>query len=158
KVLNDGRRQIGGFFLAGDLFGLDFGAEHAFSAETITEAKILIIRRSSAMSLSARNAEFACELFKLTARELQRMQNHTILLIKSAKERVATFILEMANRNPESVVVELPMFRTDIADYLGLTVETVSRILSLLETSGAIRLEASRRIIVRNRSALAQMN
>jgi CRP-like cAMP-binding protein len=158
RVLNDGRRQIGGFYLPGDLFGLDFGVEHAFSAETITKAEILIIRRSTAMSLSARDAEFAYQLFKLTARELQRMQSHVILLIKSAKERVATFILEMADRDPESVLIELPMFRQDIADYLGLTVETVSRTLSILETSGAIKLEASRRIIVCNRSALAQMN
>jgi CRP-like cAMP-binding protein len=64
----------------------------------------------------------------------------------------------MANRDPESAVIELPMFRQDIADYLGLTVETISRTLAILEASGAIRLEASRRIIVRNRSALAQMN
>src|SRR4029078_11534816 len=108
--------------------------------------------------LSARNAEVACQLFTLTARELQRMQDHAVLLIKSAKERVATFILEMADRDPESEFIVLPMLRQDIADYLGLTVETISRTLSTLETSGAIRLEASRRIVVRNRSALAQMN
>jgi len=157
KILNDGRRQIGGFYLPGDLFGLDFGGEHAFSAETITDARILIIRRSAAVSLSTRDVTVAHQLFTLTARELQRTQDHVVLLIKSAKERVVTFILEMAERAPESKLIELPMLRQDIADYLGLTVETISRTLSGLEASGAIRLEASRRIVVRNRLLLAQM-
>jgi CRP/FNR family nitrogen fixation transcriptional regulator len=159
KFLHDGRRQIGGFYLRDELFGLDFGDQHPFSAETITETKVLVIKRSSAISLSARNPEVAHQLFAMTARELQRMQDHVVLLIKSAQERVATFLLEMADRNPtQEEVIELPMLRQDIADYLGLTVETISRTLSMLEASGAIKLATSRRIVLRDRSALVQLN
>src|SRR5450631_4499249 len=73
KVLNDGRRQIGGFYLPGDLFGLEFGEEHTFSAETVTEAKVLVIKRSALVTLAARDHEVAHQLFTLTGRELHRV-------------------------------------------------------------------------------------
>ena len=78
-----------------------------------------------------------------------------MLLIKTAQERVAGFLLEMADRAPARNEVELPMSRQDIADYLGLTIETVSRTLTHLENSAAIALPTSRRIVLRNRAALA---
>jgi CRP-like cAMP-binding protein len=157
-VLSDGRRQVGGFYLPGDFFGLEFGEEHAFSAETVTDANVLVIKRSSLIALSVRDAELAHQLFALTGRELKRMQDHVVLLIKSAQERVVTFLLEMADRISGGNVIELPMLRQDIADYLGLTVETVSRTLALLEASAAIKLSTSRRIVLRNRVALMSLN
>lgn len=81
-----------------------------------------------------------------------------MLLIKTAQERVAGFLLEMASRSPGSNEVELPMSRQDIADYLGLTIETVSRTLTQLEHSAAIAVPASRRIVLRNRAALRRLN
>ncbi len=86
------------------------------------------------------------------------MQDHILLLIKTAQERVATFVLEMADRIETSGEVELPMSRQDIADYLGLTIETVSRTLTQLENSAAIAVPSSRRIVLRNRAALTRLN
>ena len=158
KVLVDGRRQVAAFYLPGDIFGLETGAEHSFSAEAITDSRILVIKRSAVVALAARDNEVAREMWALTARELERIQAHMFLLIKSAQERVAGFLLEMAGRVPDAGVVELPMSRQDIADYLGLTIETVSRTLTHLERSAAIELPTSRRILLRNRSALNRLN
>ncbi len=158
KVLADGRRQIGAFYLPGDVFGLETGDEHAFSAEAITDAKILVVKRSTLIALADRDCEVARQLWAITGRELRRVQDHILLLIKTAKERVVGFLLEMAGRSPSRDQVELPMSRQDIADYLGLTIETVSRTLTDLENTGAIELLSSRRIILRNRAALGRLN
>jgi CRP/FNR family nitrogen fixation transcriptional regulator len=158
KVLVDGRRQIGGFHLAGDMFGFESGDEHTFSAEAITDCKILVIRRSAVIALAARDNDIAQRMWALTARELQRVQDHIMVLIKSAQERVAGFLLEMAERAAGGGAVELPMSRQDIADYLGLTIETVSRTLTQLEKTAAIELPSSRRIVLRNRPALSRLN
>jgi CRP/FNR family transcriptional regulator, nitrogen fixation regulation protein len=158
KVLLDGRRQIGAFHLPGDIFGFETGDEHTFSAEAITNCKIIVIKRSAVMALAARDNEVAREMWALTARELQRVQEHSLVLIKSAEERVAGFLLEMADRVPAGATVELPMSRQDIADYLGLTIETVSRTLKVLEDAAAIEVARRRRILLRNRSALRRLN
>jgi len=158
KVLVDGRRQIGGFYLPGDMFGLETGDEHSFSAEAITDCKIIVIKRSAVIALAARDNDVARQMWELTARELQRTQDRMLALIRSAQERVAGFLLEMADRASNGGAVELPMSRQDIADYLGLTIETVSRTLTQLERSATIELPTSRRIVLRNRSALARLN
>ena len=158
KVLSDGRRQIGGFYLAGDMFGLEVGDAHTFSAEAIVDSKVLVIKRSTVTALAARDNAFARQLLALTAAELARAQGHVMLLIKTAQERVAGFLLEMADRIQVQNEVELPMSRQDIADYLGLTIETVSRTLTQLENSAAISLPTSRHIVLRNRSALHRLN
>ncbi len=158
KILTDGRRQIGSFYLPGDIFGLEVGDEHTFSAEAIADSKILVIKRSSVMALAARDHDVARQLWTFTAHELQRVQEHILLLIKTARERVAGFLLEMCQRAPGSNTIELPMSRQDIADYLGLTIETVSRTLTQLEHSAAISIPTSRRIEIRNRAALNRLN
>ena len=158
RFLIDGRRQIGGFYLPGDIFGLDAGDDHAYSAEAVVDSKVAVIKRSAVIGLAARDGEVARQLWALTWRELARAQDHMLLLVKSAHERVAGFLLEMASRRPERDEIELPMSRQDIADYLGLTIETVSRTLTNLETEAAIALPSSRRIVMRNRTALGQMS
>lgn len=158
KVLNDGRRQIGGFYLPGDVFGMEVGDEHTFSAEAIADSKVLVIKRASLVALAGRDTEVARQLWTMTAGELQRAQDHIMLLIKTAQERVAGFLLEMATRRATASEVELPMSRQDIADYLGLTIETVSRTLTQLENSATIAVPASRRIVLRNRAALSRLN
>src|SRR5262252_7270308 len=158
KVLVDGRRQIGAFHLPGDIFGLETGDVHTFSAEAITDCKIIVIKRSAVMALAAKDNEVARQMWALTAHELQRVQEHILVLIRSARERVASFLLEMAKRAPAGAAVELPMSRQDIADYLGLTIETVSRTLTQLEKTAAIEVPTSRRIVLRNRSALSRLN
>jgi CRP/FNR family nitrogen fixation transcriptional regulator len=158
KVLADGRRQIGAFYLPGDVFGLETGEEHVFSAEAVADSKIIVIKRNALVSLAARDSEVASELWTITGCELRRAQDHLLLLIKSAKERVVAFLLEMTERLKAGTQIELPMSRQDIADYLGLTIETVSRTLSDLEHSAAIELPAARRIVLRNRAALGRIN
>ena len=116
KILSDGRRQIGGFYLPGDIFGLEFADEHTLSAEAIADANVLVIKRSMLTALAAHNAGVAQELFALTGYEAQRMQERVLLLIKTAQERVAGFLLEMAERVPVGNAIELPMSRQDIAD------------------------------------------
>jgi CRP-like cAMP-binding protein len=159
KVLNDGRRQVGAFYLPGDVFGLEIGDEHTFSAEAITDSSILVVKRSAIIAQAGRDHAVARELWAATARELRRTQDHLLLLIKNAQERVAAFLLEMADRSHSaSGTIELPMSRQDIADYLGLTIETVSRTLTHFESAAAIELPRSRRIVLRNRSALHKLN
>ena len=157
KTLSDGRRQIGGFYLPGEVFGLSFDDDHTMSAEAIADSKVLVIKRSAVNSLAGRDPAIARELFMLTGRELRRAQDRVLLLIKSAQERVAGFLLEMAGRMAADNEVELPMSRQDIGDYLGLTIETVSRTLTALECSAAIELPTSRHIVLRNRAALNRM-
>jgi CRP/FNR family transcriptional regulator, nitrogen fixation regulation protein len=158
KILGDGRRQIGGFYLPGNMFGLESGDEHTLAAEAVTDAKVLIAKRSAITALAAHNATVARELYALTALELRRAQGRILLLVKSAQERVASFLLEMTERARTGDIIELPMSRQDIADYLGLTIETVSRTLTSLESAAAIEVPTSRRIVLRNRSALRRLN
>ncbi len=158
KILDDGRRQVGAFHLPGDIFGLEDSVRHALSAEAMTGAKVLVVKRSAINALVSRDASIAQELFVLTSRQLRRMQQRVLLLAKSAQERVASFLVEMAERSPASNIIELPMSRQDIADYLGLTIETVSRTLTCLQCAAVIELPAARRIVLRDRLALSQMN
>jgi CRP/FNR family nitrogen fixation transcriptional regulator len=158
RVLTDGRRQIGAFHLPGDMFGLELGETHGCSAEAIADSVILVIKRSAVVALAERDIDVAGQLWALTARELGRAQHHMMLLVRNAQERIATFLLEMAERAPAGDAVELPMSRQDIADYLGLTIETVSRTLTQLEHDAAIALPSSRRVVLRNRSALSRLN
>jgi CRP/FNR family nitrogen fixation transcriptional regulator len=159
KLLNDGRRQIGGFYLPGDVFGLEVGEVHRLSAEAISDSKILVVKRSAVVALAARQSEVARDLWTLTARELANLQNLMLTLgRKTAQERLAAFLLEMAGRGRTDDLVELPMSRQDIADYLGLTIETVSRTLTQLENNEAIELPSSRRIVLRDLAALRQLN
>jgi len=158
NILSDGRRQIGGFYMPGDIFGIEFDGEHSSAAEAISDARVLVVKRSALDALAGRDASVARELYALTARELRRVQDRILLLIKSAQERVAGFLLEMAKRAAGGNAIELPMSRQDIADYLGLTIETVSRTLTSLETAAAIDVPTSRRIVLRDRLALSRMN
>ena len=157
RFLIDGRRQVGGFYSPGEIFGLEAGDAHAYSAEAVVDSKVAVIKRSAMIGLAARDSEVAQQLWALTWRELSRAQDHMLLLVKSAQERVAGFLLETASRYPKRDEIELPMSRRDIADYLGLTIETISRTLTNLETEAAIALPSSRRITLRNRTALGQM-
>jgi CRP/FNR family transcriptional regulator, nitrogen fixation regulation protein len=158
RVLVDGRRQIGAFYLPGDVFGLESGSEHTFSAEAISEARVVVVKRSALESAATRDGEIARHLWDITAEELRRAQNHFLALIKTAEERVVAFLLEMAARMPSGNQIELPMSRQDIADYLGLTIETVSRTMTHLESAAAIDLPSSRSVVLRNRAALSRMN
>lgn len=158
RMLEDGRRQVVAFYLPGDMFGVEAGEEHLASAEAIGESWVLVVKRSSVMMRAELEKDLARQLWTLTVRELQRVQQHSLVLIKSAEERVAGFLLEMAGRCADRMAIELPMSRQDIADYLGLTIETVSRTITQLAQSGTIALETSRRIRFCNRAALSRLS
>jgi CRP/FNR family transcriptional regulator, nitrogen fixation regulation protein len=148
KNLFDGRRQVGAFYLPGDTFGLEPGAEHTFRSEAVIQTQVLVMKRTDLVSF---------QLFDLMHDELAIAQSHLRLLFLTARERVARFLLEMAERTQTGDEVKLPMSRLDIADYLGLTIETISRKLTQLENESAIALSSSKRIALRNRVALEQM-
>lgn len=159
KILDDGRRQIGAFYLPGDIFGLESGAKHRFAAEAIADTVVLAIKRSTLASLAQTDAIVARELWQMTARELDHVHDQMILLGRSsAQERVASFLIEMANRSVNQAEFDLPMSRQDIADYLGLTIETVSRTFSSMERGALIELPSSRKVRLKNRAALRNMH
>ena len=158
KLRDDGRRQVGAFYLSGDVFGLEQRDEHNFSAEAISYSTVLVVKRSILSRLAKRDGDIVRRLWAFTSCELKHEQEHMLLLIKSAQERIACFLLEMAKRLATAEEVELPMSRQDIADYLGMTIETVSRTLTGLEKVAAIGMPTSRRVILRNRAALSRLS
>ena len=158
KALENGRRQIAAFYLPGDAFGLETRDEHTLSAEAITESKLFLIGRSALVALATRDNGIANQLWTHTAAELRRVQDHIRLFAMPARERVAGFLVDMAKRLSVDGEVELPMARQDIADYLGLTIETVSRSFTQLEDLEAIKIRESRRILLRDYSALVQLS
>ena len=158
RMLDDGRRQVVAFYLPGDIFGVEAGDVHLSSAEAISESQVLVAKRSAVLARAEREKQLSRQLWDLMVRELQRVQQHSFVLIKSAEERVAGFLLEMAGRSSGGASIELPMSRQDIADYFGLTIETVSRTFTQFVQSGIISLETSRRIQFRNRAALNRLN
>ena len=156
RILSDGRRQIGAFHLPGELFGLEHGAAHRFSAEAVVDCQIALIRRSHVDRAARQEAGAAQALWTMAAEDLARLQDHMLLLSrKNAAERVGAFLLEMNGRIGTGDAVELAMSRTDMADYLGLTIETVSRTLTQMERDGAIALPSCRGVVLRDRAALA---
>lgn len=155
RLLSDGRRQIGAFYMAGDVFGLEAGPAHRFSAEAIAPSEIALIRRSALEQAAENDSHMAKQLWALTSHELEDLQDHMLLMgRKNAVERVGSFLLKLAKR-ASSGVVELPMTRGDIADHLGLTLETVSRTLSQLVRDQVIGLPSARCVVLRNPAALA---
>ena len=158
KLLSDGRRQIGAFHFAGELFGFGSGEEHRLTAEAVSDTTVRVYRRRSVEAQAARDADLACRLWTLAAQELVRAEQLLLLLgRKTAIERVATFLLEMETRTAAGGSIELPMPRRDIADYLGLTIETVSRTLTQLQAGGALQISGARRVVLRNRAMLRRM-
>jgi CRP/FNR family nitrogen fixation transcriptional regulator len=155
RLLSDGRRQIGDFYYAGDIIGLEAGPTHRFSAEALGCCEIQVIRKSALKLYGAEGIEIERMIWSQTTRELQRTQEHVMLLgRKSACEKVASFLLDMARRF-RGEVAELPMGRQDMADYLGLTIETVSRMVTQLQADGMVRFFSCRRFEVRNAAGLA---
>src|ERR1700759_5772281 len=139
KLLSDGRRQIGAFHLAGDVFGLENGEAHRFTAEAIIDTTVRLAKRASLASVAEQDTTVARDLLNMTASNLRHAEDHMLLLgRKTALERVAAFLIEMDSRLTAAGVMPLPMSRRDIADYLGLTLETVSRALSRLHEFGII--------------------
>jgi CRP/FNR family nitrogen fixation transcriptional regulator len=161
KLLSDGRRQIGAFHLAGDIFGLENGATHRFTAEAIVDTTVRLMKRCSLEHVAETDAMVALDLLNMTTSNLRHAEDHMLLLgRKTSLERVAAFLLEMDPRLSAAGVMALPMSRRDIADYLGLTLETVSRALSQLHGMGILGFlgQTQRQIVLLDRGRLAEFD
>lgn len=157
RLMDDGRRQVGEFLFAGDIFGWEALDEHDFGAEAVVPSVLRRYPRRSLEALADRDPDFARRLRALTAGQIREGRRRIVSLgRKTASERIATFLLEMAKKvGPgKDCVIELPMSRADMADYLGLTIETVCRGLTQLRRAGVIEVERAR-IVIRARRALA---
>jgi CRP-like cAMP-binding protein len=156
KLLADGRRHIAEFFFSGDCFGLDNMTERLFAAEAVSDVIVMRYPRRATERLIDENPRLARALRDMTLHDLANAQIRMLMLGRmSAAERVATFLLDMFERNDATRTIELPMSRNDIADYLGLTIETVCRVMSMFKRSGAIDIPTPHRIELRDRAALA---
>lgn len=161
KLLSDGRRQIGAFHLVGDIFGLENGNSHRFTAEAIVDTTVHLMKRVSLEQAAKSDTLVARDLLNMTTNNLQHAEDHMLLLgRKTSLERVAAFLLEMDRRLSSSEIMALPMCRRDIADYLGLTLETVSRALSYLHERGILGFvgQSQRQIVLLDRTQLAELD
>jgi len=155
KLLPDGRRQISAFHMPGEMFGFEANELHHASAEAVVPTRVVAYKWEGVLGTEKQSASFVRELLTLTVLGLRHTQDHLLLLgRKNALERLAEFLLEMSARMGGSAVLELAMPRHDIADYLGLTLETVSRMFAELKEMGAIRLESARRVHLLDKAAL----
>lgn len=155
KFLNDGRRQIEAFHVAGELFGIELGEERLLSAEAVTHCKLVVYRRRSVEQLAKNDHVVSHQMFNYAMQSLARAQSHSLLLgRRGAAEKVAAFLLDWASKSMATGSVHLAMSRQDIADYLGLTIESVSRSMSQFERDGVIGLAGPRDLRVLKRAAL----
>jgi CRP/FNR family nitrogen fixation transcriptional regulator len=159
KLLSDGRRQIGAFHLPGDIFGLENDVLHRFTAEAIVRTTARLVKRESLEREAKSDPAILRTLISMTTDSLRRVEDHLLLLGRqSASERVAAFLLDMNGRQPSAGTLALPMSRRDIADYLGLTLETVSRAVNGYQRKGYLKTTGpmNRHIVVLNPTGLAE--
>jgi CRP-like cAMP-binding protein len=157
KLLPDGRRQISAFHLPGEMFGFEADELHHASAEAVVPAKVVAFKWAGLVS--ANKPGIVRELLNLAVKGLRHTQDHLLLLgRKNALERLAAFLLEMDARTGSKHVLDLAMPRHDIADYLGLTLETVSRMFAELKELGMLKLESARRVHLTDTGKLKAMS
>jgi CRP/FNR family transcriptional regulator len=160
KLLPDGRRQITGFVRAGHFLGLAVSDTYAFSAEAIEPVRYCRFQRSRLRTLLDDFPLMEKRLLEVAANELVAAQEQMLLLgRKTARERLASFLLLQSSQGvpcaPPRQRFILPMTRSDIADYLGLTIETVSRTLTRLRSEALIDFASQSEVVITNRAGLA---
>ncbi|AQS87662.1 Crp/Fnr family transcriptional regulator [Neoasaia chiangmaiensis] len=157
-LMSDGRRQVNGFAGQGQFLGLAANERYAFSAEALTPLKLCRFSHDGMRLLTAQFPTLEQRLLSEASNELVAAQGRMLLLgRKTARERLASFLIERGAGCHQATTIELPMTRTDIADYLGLTIETVSRTLNALRRDGLIDIDHITRIHLRNRHAIAAL-
>jgi CRP/FNR family transcriptional regulator len=166
KLLPDGRRQITGFAGVGHFLGLAVSATYAFGAEALESMKVCRFTRSKLRTLLDDFPAMEKRLLEVASNELVAAQEQMLLLgRKTARERLASFLIARAAVpsnclacEPELAgIITLPMTRSDIADYLGLTIETVSRTLTRFKSEGLIEIPAPGQVAIRDHAALESM-
>lgn len=146
RMLEDGRRQVINFAFAGDVVGLGSGRLESCNAQAVSATQVCCLPIAKLMAAAKANNQIAAGLYEALSREIVVAQEHLMCLgQRGATERVATFLVTLSRRNEmrgtASNVVHLPMSRADIADFLGITIETVSRTLTKLKEQGLIEIE-----------------
>jgi CRP/FNR family transcriptional regulator len=147
----------------GDFLGVTMDDEYAFTVEALRESELYWFSREAFDRFVEANPQVERELYRMAAHELAAAQQQMVLLgRKTAAERVASFFLTLLQRAESAsgrgeTEFDLPMSRLDIADYLGLTKETVSRMLAELRSRRLIRLKSQNRIEVLDRDGLSEM-
>ena len=158
KLLSDGRCQITAFYLPGDIFGFDRGTRRQTTSDAIAATTVRSVKRGDIEAAAAEDIQLSRLLLSMVIEDLGHARQQIVLLgRKTAIERVAAFLLEMDRRFPASNILTLPMSRRDIGDYLGLTLETVSRALSQLHEQGILDFLDARHIALKNRARLRGM-
>jgi CRP/FNR family transcriptional regulator len=162
KVLEDGRQQVVGLQFAPDFLGRLFSEENLVTAEAASTVELCVVPRSTLEQMLERNPALERKLMQQTLRELDEARNWMVTLgRKTAQEKVASLIhliatqSDPAREDPNSASFELPLSRSDIADFLGLTIETVSRQFTKLKQSGVIVMSSSRQVMVPDLDRLA---
>ncbi|MDH3663527.1 MAG: helix-turn-helix domain-containing protein [Alphaproteobacteria bacterium] len=158
----DGRLQIMGFAFPGQILALDTDSHHLTTAEAVTQAKLCQYPRAKFEQVIDEHPQLARQLFAIVAQDLSVARSQMLLLgRKSATERLASFLLDLSERNAtrgeNPDLIALPMSRGDIGDYLGLTIETVSRTMTRLRQLGVLDLNQHRRVAIRDRARLCEM-
>ena len=158
RILRDGRRQIEAFHFAGDVFGLESGETYRAAAQTLSPTLVRVMPRPALEALAAERGDVARRLLELTTDSLRRCQDHVLMLgRRTACERVAALLLDLAERTGAQALLDVPMTRQDMADYLGLTIETVSRTFTQFQHDGLSALPTTRKVLLRDRAALEAM-
>jgi CRP/FNR family transcriptional regulator len=162
KLMSDGRRQIIGFLFSGDMFGLGLDGGYCYTAETLIPTQLCRFTHRKLDTMMDEFPRLERKMFTMTVKDLVAAQEQMLLLgRKTAKEKVATFLLKLSRRNLQqghpSSPVALPMSRADIADYLGLTIETVSRTFTQLKREGIIGLPDAGRVLLADEAGLKEL-
>ncbi|MGI9486721.1 MAG: helix-turn-helix domain-containing protein [Geminicoccaceae bacterium] len=158
----DGRLQITGFAYPGQILALDSDSHYATTAEAVTQSKLCQYPRAKFERVIDEHPQLARQLFAIVAQDLTAARSQMLLLgRKSATERLASFLLDLSDRTAargeDPDLIELPMSRGDIGDYLGLTIETVSRTVTRLRQLGVLDLHQHRTVAIRDRNRLSEM-
>ena len=158
KVLADGRRAIVGFIYPGDVLGVSFQRRYPFTAEAVTDVKVRRVSRGRFFSLVNKSPALRPQLFALLCDEMSAAQDQMLLLgHKSAEERVVSFLLAVHRKSAVGNDIQLPMGRLDMADYLGLTIETVSRMMTSLTRRGLIAAAGRQALTLRMPNTLREI-
>lgn len=162
KIFADGRRQIISFAFPGDLIGFSHGNAYRYNCEAISPARVRAIPKTSLLRSIRERPEIGEKLLALAALEVAYVEDHSINLgRKSALERIASFLVSLVDRagygDSRSIIMQLPMSRLDMADFLGLTIETVSRSLTKLRTRGVIELPHATTLVIEDLDRLREL-
>jgi CRP/FNR family transcriptional regulator, nitrogen fixation regulation protein len=157
RSFQDGTRSIVAFHLPGELVGLTNHPTHSLTTEAAADAMILFFKRSSLLSIAEQESHIANFLLTATLNELRRAQDHSLLVNRGSDCRFASFLIDLSMRMGTRKYVKLPMSYGDVADHLGLTIETISRVITRMQTSGVIaRGPSPRSLVLKDRKALAR--